>query len=126
MNDEIEKLDEVVRSEADIRENSKGRLENHHGRTEKPDRKVGQKQRTEVPDKTEGRSVTDLLVDLLRTTPGITQQKLSSALGVARSTLNLRLSELKNIGAIRRVGPDRGGHWEVVGNTQEKRPRTQS
>ena len=51
MNDEIEKLDKVVRSEVDIRENSKGRLENHHGRTEAPDRSVGQKRRTETPDR---------------------------------------------------------------------------
>ena len=150
--DDREKLNEMVRSEAGIRENSKDRLEKLHGRTEMPDRKSGQKRRTEMPDrnaghklrtetsdrnagqkqrteatdKTGGRSVTDLLVALLRTTPGITQQELSSALGVARSTLNLRLAELKSIGAIRRVGPDRGGHWEVVCDTQEKRTRTQS
>ena len=137
--DDREKLNEMVRSEADTRENSQDRLEKLHGRTETPDRNAGQKRRTEmpdrkagqkqgkeVPDKTEGQSVTDLLVVLLRSTPGITQQELSSALGVARSTLNLRLSELKKIGAIRRVGPDRGGHWEVVCDTQEKRTRPQS
>jgi predicted HTH transcriptional regulator len=35
---------------------------------------------------------------------------------MSTSGVEKHLSLLKEIGAIRRVGPDNGGHWEVVDN----------
>ena len=33
---------------------------------------------------------------------------------IAMRTIKRRLSELKLSGRLRRVGPDKGGHWEVL------------
>ena len=36
-------------------------------------------------------------------------------LGINRSAIQKHLSNLKAAGRLRRIGPDKGGHWEVVG-----------
>ena len=54
------------------------------------------------------------IVELMRATPAITQQEMIAELGVARSTVLLHVSALKRAGRVRRVGPDKGGHWEVL------------
>jgi ATP-dependent DNA helicase RecG len=55
------------------------------------------------------------LQQLVRTTPNITQDEMARLLGIARSTLNVHIDALKKSGRIRRIGPDKGGHWEVIG-----------
>ena len=80
------------------------------GRSEKSVRKVGQKNRSERTR----RKLSDRIVALMGKQPGITQQAMVAELGVARSTIILHISALKDSGRIRRVGPDKGGHWEVV------------
>ena len=39
---------------------------------------------------------------------------LASYLGVNERTIRRDLQFLQNQGIIRRVGPDKGGHWEVI------------
>jgi predicted HTH transcriptional regulator len=48
--------------------------------------------------------------------PMITQAEMAKACGVSRTTINNWIR--KSNGAIRRVGFDNGGHWEVVGATK--------
>jgi len=36
------------------------------------------------------------------------------ALGKVRSTVQWQLNNLRAAGRLRRVGPDKGGHWEVI------------
>ena len=43
-----------------------------------------------------------------------TYDRLASAVGVTRETVRVSIKSLVDAGAIRRVGPDKGGHWEVV------------
>ncbi len=85
-----------------------------NNRTENPDRKPGQKTRAGNPDRKSWKTISDNLLGLLRMAPETTQLELADKLGVARSTLNLHLAALKKANLIRRVGPDKGGHWEVV------------
>ena len=35
-------------------------------------------------------------------------------IGVERSTVARAIAKLKRHGILRRAGPDKGGHWEVV------------
>ncbi len=47
--------------------------------------------------------------------PRVTLPDLSSILGVTRRTIARDIATLKAAGRLRRVGPDKGGHWEVCG-----------
>jgi ATP-dependent DNA helicase RecG len=83
-------------------------------RTESPDRKPGQKVRTENPDRKPKIELVEQLLQLIQTTPKITQNEMVRLLGIARSTLNVHIDALKKSNRLRRVGPDKGGHWEVI------------
>ncbi len=47
--------------------------------------------------------------------PYITQLELASKLGISLVHINKNMKKLQGLGLIRRVGPDKGGHWEVAG-----------
>ena len=83
-------------------------------RSEKPDRKTGQKTWTENSDRKPKIELVEQLQQLIRMTPNITQDEMARLLGIAKSTLNVHIDALKKSGRIRRVGPDKGGHWEVL------------
>ena len=53
-------------------------------------------------------------VDAIKENPSISHDDLSERLGRARSTIIEQISKLKASGRLRRVGPDKGGHWEVT------------
>ena len=54
------------------------------------------------------------LVGLLTDNPSVTIPKLQEALDLSRNGVRKALSRLKASGRIRRIGPDKGGHWEVI------------
>jgi len=45
----------------------------------------------------------------------MTTNTLAEAIGISPKAVERHLAKLKNDGLIIRVGPDKGGHWEVVG-----------
>jgi Fic family protein len=46
--------------------------------------------------------------------PSATIAKLAAALGVSDRAVKKHLAALKVQGKLRRIGPDKGGHWEVI------------
>ena len=52
--------------------------------------------------------------ELMHQTPGISVSAISKALSRTERTIYEHIRRLKEHGAIRRVGPDKGGHWEVL------------
>ena len=46
--------------------------------------------------------------------PFVGTQEMADMIGVERSTVARAIAKLKRDGILRRVGPDKGGHWEVV------------
>ena len=52
---------------------------------------------------------------LLRQHPKMTTQRLAEALNISQRTVLRHLDRLKEAGVIRRVGPTKGGKWEVLG-----------
>ena len=79
--------------------------------TEKDTEKSG-----EVTEKvTEKLSETDeRIIALIRSNPHITQKMLSEAIGLTRPYIGRKLLELQVRNIIRRIGPDKGGYWEVL------------
>jgi len=55
------------------------------------------------------------LLQLLRSKPRITQMEIASETGLSRRGVEWNLKEMKKKGQIKRIGSDKGGHWEVVG-----------
>jgi ATP-dependent DNA helicase RecG len=53
------------------------------------------------------------LLAYIRENPKITTTALAKMLSVTRMTAHRDLEKLKDLGLIKRVGPDKGGHWEV-------------
>ena len=46
--------------------------------------------------------------------PKVSQKQLSELLGVSRRGIEWNMKKLQNEGIIRRIGPDRGGFWQVI------------
>ena len=55
----------------------------------------------------------DRLAELIKAQPHLTQVGMSAALGISRQAVQKHIANLKKAGRLRRVGPDKGGHWEV-------------
>jgi fido (protein-threonine AMPylation protein) len=62
-----------------------------------------------------GKKTVDKLWDLLKERPHLTLAGMTAALGITRSTIQKHLANLKAAGRLKRIGPDKGGHWEVTG-----------
>jgi len=50
----------------------------------------------------------------MRNNPNITLVELALSLNMTRRSIDKKIKILKEQEKIRRVGPDRGGHWEVL------------
>ena len=59
------------------------------------------------------------IVALIENNPQITTQEMADSIGIDRSNVYRNIKKLQEQGVIRRVGPDKGGHWEVI--TLEKK-----
>ncbi len=60
------------------------------------------------------------LIEIIKQDPMITYNSLVDIIGIARSGIAKHLSNLQKANIIRRIGPDKGGHWEVVKNEETK------
>jgi len=76
------------------------------------DRKGGQKK--QKVDRKSGQKTRDVIVALISSNPHITTTQMSESLGINRSALSKHIKRMQEDGIIRRVGPDKGGFWEVI------------
>lgn len=54
------------------------------------------------------------ILDILRGNPRITRTYLAEIVGITDNGIKYHLNNLEKKGVIRRVGPDKGGHWEII------------
>jgi ATP-dependent DNA helicase RecG len=54
------------------------------------------------------------ILELMRGNASITTEEAGSALGITKRAVLKQIEKLKGQGRLRRVGPARGGHWEVL------------
>ena len=54
------------------------------------------------------------LIGFIQSNPSVTIQELQEMLNLSRNGVRKALGRLKATGWLRRIGPDKGGHWEVV------------
>ena len=55
-----------------------------------------------------------IVLDLIRKNPSMSRKDIADKLGINESAIQKHLDVLKAKGVIKRVGPDKGGHWEVL------------
>lgn len=61
-----------------------------------------------------GQKTSERILELIRQNPDISRTGLSELTGKASSTIQKHLENLKASNKIKRIGPDKGGHWEVL------------
>jgi len=44
----------------------------------------------------------------------ITTTEMAECLGISRRAIAKQIDKLKKEGKLKRIGPDKGGHWEVL------------
>ena len=76
-------------------------------------KKTTQKTTQESTQKTTQKSTQKIIVAIANN-PNVTRQELSDIIGITQDGIKKALDGLKRKGLIRRVGPDKGGHWEIV------------
>ena len=79
------------------------------------DRKGGQK--THKVDRKGGQKTREAILSLIAENPQITSMQMAERLGINRSAISKHLKRMQTEGVVRRIGPDKGGHWEVDHNT---------
>jgi predicted HTH transcriptional regulator len=55
------------------------------------------------------------IVELIRKDKQVTIPAMAENLGLTTRAIEKQIGKLQSDGIIRRVGPDKGGYWEVVG-----------
>ncbi len=54
------------------------------------------------------------IIKLIKDNSAISKKELSHKIGISTTAIDKNISQLKKKGLLRRIGPDKGGHWEVV------------
>ena len=54
------------------------------------------------------------IIDLIKEDPYISTSKMADIIGVDRRNIARNIKKLQEQGVVRRVGPDKGGFWEVI------------
>ena len=54
------------------------------------------------------------IVELIQNNKEISTQEMANIIGIDRRNIARQIKNLQTKGIIRRVGPDKGGHWETV------------
>ena len=54
------------------------------------------------------------ILDMINENKYITLQELADSLGKTRDGIKYHVNKLQNQGILNRVGPDKGGHWEII------------
>ena len=67
----------------------------------------------DVEDETTQKT-TQKILELIRENPAISTEELAEKCALTRDGVNYQIRKLKKEGYLVRIGPDKGGHWELV------------
>ncbi len=54
------------------------------------------------------------IIRLIKDNPRITQEELAEKAGISIKGVEWNLNQLKQKGLLKRIGPDKGGYWQVI------------
>ena len=56
----------------------------------------------------------NMILDLIKQNPNITISLLSNKIGITTTAIENNIKSLKEDNILRRIGSDKGGHWEII------------
>ena len=65
-------------------------------------------------DRKGGQKTRDVILDMIIQDAKVTSTQMAESLGINRSAVSKDLKKMQENGIIKRVGPDKGGHWEII------------
>lgn len=54
------------------------------------------------------------IIRIILEDPSVTTKEIAGTLSIAQRNVQNHIRKLKEVGVIRRVGPDKGGRWEII------------
>ena len=57
--------------------------------------------------------------EILAAEPTCTYDELAGRIGISRRAITKQIKNLRETGKLKRIGPDKGGHWEVIEQLDE-------
>jgi ATP-dependent DNA helicase RecG len=57
------------------------------------------------------------ILDMIATNPSISRKELAIRIGITADGIKYHLVNLQKNGPLKRIGPDKGGHWEISSAT---------
>ena len=67
-----------------------------------------------VSSKEASQKMSQKIIDLIKEDPNISTQDMADIIGIDRRNIARNLKKLQENGIVKRIGPDKGGYWEVV------------
>ncbi len=67
-----------------------------------------------VSDRKTTQKTTQKILELIKENPEITRKELAELINITEDGVKYHLTKLKKQKKIKRIGPDKGGHWKVV------------
>ena len=74
---------------------------------------VGSAEPTAGSEKSSEKS-SEKILELLKVNPQLSAREIADLIGITQRAVEKQISRLRDENRIRRVGPDKGGHWEVI------------
>ena len=59
------------------------------------------------------------IVEIIESNPNITLDQLAEQIGKNPRGIDKHVKILRELGILRRIGPDKGGHWEIIEQEQD-------
>lgn len=57
---------------------------------------------------------TQKILEAITNKPDITKKKLAAVIGITEDGVKYHIIRLRKKGVLKRIGPDKAGHWEIV------------
>ncbi len=80
---------------------------------EKLGEKLGEKGVEDLTQKTT-QETTQEIIEAITKKSDITQKELAAVIGITEDGVKYHITRLRKKGVLKRIGPDKGGYWEVV------------
>lgn len=62
---------------------------------------------------------TQKIIEIISKNPHITRKEMAEIIGITEDGIKYHLNIMQKIGLIKRVGPKKGGYWQIIDNNLE-------
>jgi len=59
------------------------------------------------------------IITLIKADSSITMKEMAKRVGISQKGIEWQIQQLKKTGRLQRIGPTKGGHWEIIGGNDD-------